>query len=297
MKWFLSLLAFFIVALSTRDSQGGDVTTREARNRFREGVALYDQELYEAASAKFKQAYALRPHPDVLLNIGWSELRAGHRDEARSAFNDYLHESKNVTSEKRLEAQRGLDLANEAHVDPGSSPNGENRPDATRSDVYAEVAPAEHALRADALLGFGSNNLGLNLGARAGKIAFSRVYVGGTFVYCFGHTVSVGTPNGTAAESSYSAFYLGPEGGYELDFDPIKVRPYGGIGMGSFTASASVAGGPSASASHTEIVFWTGATALYDVPRSAFTVGADTRLAFVPGGGAFGAFVTGGMRF
>lgn len=36
---------------------------------------------------------------------------------------------------------------------------------------------------------------------------------------------------------------------------------------------------------------------MYDIPGSTFTTGADTRLAFMLGGGVFGAFLTGGTRF
>ena len=46
-----------------------DPFTDMARQRFAEGVKLYDQKEYEKARAAFMQAYALKKHPAVLLNL------------------------------------------------------------------------------------------------------------------------------------------------------------------------------------------------------------------------------------
>lgn len=301
MGGFLRGILSFSVVLSASNARAAEETTadeatREARDRFREGVSLYDRANYEAATAKFKQAYALKRHPDVLLNVGWSCLRAGHHDEAREAFREYLRSARDASADKRAQAERGLEEISGGRPleTPVPMPAETTR---TAADATTEAVPPQNPLRVDALLGFTSQNLGLSIAARVGKIAFSRLHMGDTFVYHVGHSVSAAAANGIAAESSYSAFVLGPEAGYDLDVQPFVVRPYVGLGLGTFSSIASVTGGPSVSASVTELVFWGGGTATYDLPGTSFTAGVDMRLAFVPTGTAVGAFASGGLRF
>jgi hypothetical protein len=73
-----------------------DVETEEARRRFQEGVRYYDQRQYDKARLSFLQAYALKPHPAVLLNLAQSELRAGHYAEAATNFAKYIRENPNA---------------------------------------------------------------------------------------------------------------------------------------------------------------------------------------------------------
>ena len=63
-----------------------DALTKAARARFQEGVEAFDKGNYEAARASFKQAYALRQHPAVLLNLAQSCLKSGHYLEAAKCF-------------------------------------------------------------------------------------------------------------------------------------------------------------------------------------------------------------------
>lgn len=69
-----------------------DPTTVEARARFHEGVALFDKQSYDAAHAKFTQAYALKPLPDILYNMAWASLKGGHYVEAEKEFTKVLKE-------------------------------------------------------------------------------------------------------------------------------------------------------------------------------------------------------------
>jgi tetratricopeptide (TPR) repeat protein len=73
-----------------------DVETEEARRRFQEGVRYYDQRQYDKARLAFTQAYALKPHPAVLLNLAQSELRAGHYAAAATHFAQYIRENPNA---------------------------------------------------------------------------------------------------------------------------------------------------------------------------------------------------------
>lgn len=274
--------AALAVSFFAREARSDDEATLEARQRFREGVTLYDKGRFEAARVKFKQAYALKKHPDVLLNIGWSALKSGRRGEAHAAFEEYLRSAPDASQDKRAQARQGL----EASGDPPLAKSTEGR-----------VADRQtgRPLRVDALAGFTSNYLGATLGVRVGKRVFPRINLGGTFIYHLGHSTS-SVVGGVTAESSSSAFYLGPEAGYDFDVGPVLVRPSVGLGLGSFTSRASMLGTPAVSTTATELVFWLGGAGLYDIPDTSFMVGADLRLVLVPYGSALAALVTAGIK-
>src|SRR5580692_7246311 len=77
-----------VVAQSAAD----DPTTAMARARFKEGVDFFDKGSFEQARASFLQAYALKKHPAVLLNLAWSCVKSGHALEAERYFKQYLAE-------------------------------------------------------------------------------------------------------------------------------------------------------------------------------------------------------------
>ena len=81
-----------------------------ARQRFKEGVQLYDQRQYEKARAAFLQSYTLKPHPATLLNLAQSELRAGHHADAATHFAQYLREP-TVSDAERQEVEIGFAAA------------------------------------------------------------------------------------------------------------------------------------------------------------------------------------------
>ncbi len=85
-----------------------DATTKAARARFQEGVDFYDKKNYESARAAFLQAYALRKHPAVLLNLAQSCLRSGHAAEAVKYFQQFLRESATITPAQRTDAESGI---------------------------------------------------------------------------------------------------------------------------------------------------------------------------------------------
>jgi hypothetical protein len=87
-----------------------DPTIEMARQRFREGVQFYDQKQYEKARLAFLQAYALKPHPSVLLNLAQSELRADRPDDSANHFAEYLRTSPQGDAE-RQEAESGFAVA------------------------------------------------------------------------------------------------------------------------------------------------------------------------------------------
>ena len=105
------LLAFApaVVAIpATAQSAAEDPTTDMARARFKEGVGFYDKGQFEQARASFLQAYALKKHPAVLLNLAWSSLKSGHTLEAEHYFKQFLTEGKDITDKQRADANDGL---------------------------------------------------------------------------------------------------------------------------------------------------------------------------------------------
>jgi hypothetical protein len=99
------------MAISTPARAADDAMIQMARERFQEGVKYYDEKQYEKARAAFLQAYALKRHPAVLLNLAQSELRSGHEADAAKHFVTYLREHKEASALERQEAEKGLAAA------------------------------------------------------------------------------------------------------------------------------------------------------------------------------------------
>jgi hypothetical protein len=85
-----------------------DPIVKAARARFNEGVAFYDKAQYENARAAFLQAYALRKHPSVLINLAQSSLHSGHTLEAARYFQQYLRESSSLSAAQRADTEKAL---------------------------------------------------------------------------------------------------------------------------------------------------------------------------------------------
>jgi hypothetical protein len=88
-----------------------DVTLSMARERFKEGVSYFDRKDFAKARVAFLQAYALKKHPAVLLNLAQSELRSGHEADAAQHFAQYLREHKDASDSERQSAETGLGAA------------------------------------------------------------------------------------------------------------------------------------------------------------------------------------------
>ncbi len=107
----LAVAGMFATCLSRPASAQDEATTSIARERFKEGVQFFDQKQYEKARAAFLQAYALKRHPAVLLNLAQSELRSGHEADAAKHFAQFLREAKEATEAERQAADSGLSAA------------------------------------------------------------------------------------------------------------------------------------------------------------------------------------------
>ncbi|MGE3669719.1 MAG: tol-pal system YbgF family protein [Polyangiaceae bacterium] len=100
-----------LLVSSSAQAQSADAMTEMARQRFQEGVQYYDAKDYEKARAAFLQAYALKKHPSVLLNLAQSELRSGHEADAAQHFEQFLRENPAVSAAEKSEAQKGFEAA------------------------------------------------------------------------------------------------------------------------------------------------------------------------------------------
>jgi hypothetical protein len=88
-----------------------DGTVEMARQRFREGVNFYDQRQWEKARLAFLQAYALKPHPSILMNLAQSELRGARPADAAGHFTEYLRGNSEASEAEKQEAELGLAAA------------------------------------------------------------------------------------------------------------------------------------------------------------------------------------------
>lgn len=100
-----------VICLSSPARAQDDETVQMARERFQEGVDYYDQRDYEKARLAFLQAYALKAHPAVLLNLAQSELRADRPADAATHFAKYLRENDEASEAERQEAELGFAAA------------------------------------------------------------------------------------------------------------------------------------------------------------------------------------------
>ncbi len=85
-----------------------DKITQQARQKFIEGVAAYDAKNYEEARELFLQAYALKRHPAVLLNLGQSEIRAGYTEDGGNHLQQFLREFAGASAEQKAAAREGI---------------------------------------------------------------------------------------------------------------------------------------------------------------------------------------------
>src|SRR4051794_2680482 len=102
------LVTFLSTGLPHLAAAQDDPVTMQARARFKEGVEFYDKGSYENARLAFLQAYALKKHPAVLLNLAQSSAKAGHPLEAAKYFQQFLKESTTASPQQKADAESGL---------------------------------------------------------------------------------------------------------------------------------------------------------------------------------------------
>lgn len=156
LRRFLSTLLLTGYALNAASALAqDDVATRAARARFNEGVEYFDKGQFENARAAFLQAYALRKHPAVLLNLAQSSLKSGHALEAARYFQQFLREAQGISPAQRDSAQGGLAEARarlghiEVSAPAGSEIHVDNdRTGSTPLPDAVDVEAGSHSVRA-----------------------------------------------------------------------------------------------------------------------------------------------------
>lgn len=89
-------------------AQSSDPVTEVARQRYEDGVKAYDAGRFEDARIAFRQVYTLKQHPAVLLNLGQSELRSNHLEDAGNHLQQFLREHTTATPEQRAAAEKAI---------------------------------------------------------------------------------------------------------------------------------------------------------------------------------------------
>src|SRR5947209_4874369 len=80
----LALVALLAPATAVADARG------EAKRHFRDGMALIAAGQVERGIAELKQAYAIKPHADLLYNIARAYVDLGRIPEALDYFHRYV---------------------------------------------------------------------------------------------------------------------------------------------------------------------------------------------------------------
>ncbi|MBM4375183.1 MAG: hypothetical protein FJ095_08870, partial [Deltaproteobacteria bacterium] len=88
-----------------------DKVTEVARAKFMEGVAAFDAKRYVEARDLFMQAYAMKRHPAVLLNLGLCEVRLGEADQGANHLQQFLREFEQATPQQKQNARDGINEA------------------------------------------------------------------------------------------------------------------------------------------------------------------------------------------
>ncbi len=89
---------------STPKARPKNPKQKEADQRFKRGVALFNEAKYAEALAEFERAYEIAPHPLVLYNIAGCHRQMSHYAEAVNFYRRFLAEGKGVVPAARLTA-------------------------------------------------------------------------------------------------------------------------------------------------------------------------------------------------
>lgn len=102
--WALLVTALVLSVPRALEAQTA-LTPAEASRHFERGYLLAQQGSLEEAISEFKQAYALKPHPSVLYNLGQAYAASGRAVEAVDALGRFLAEAPANDVERRAHAE------------------------------------------------------------------------------------------------------------------------------------------------------------------------------------------------
>lgn len=252
-----ALLGALLLVPSPAHAQD-DVTLTMARERFKEGVGYFDKKDFAKARVAFLQAYALKKHPAVLLNLAQSELRSGHEADAAKHFAQYLRDYKDATDAERQGAETGLTAAKalvaEVAVDV----------DANGAEVYIDGdLEGQAPLPGPVFLAPGSHELNAKKEGKTAKTQVSAVAGQSSSVTLRLAAAGRTAPSGGAAPPSGGEGEAPPPSepapthGREGFFPWLAHKPAGIVGVGLFGVGAIGA-----------IAFGVGSKSAYDAADS-----------------------------
>ncbi len=93
------------------EAEASEATVNEARRRFDQGIALYDDGDYSLALIEFERAYELVPNYRVLYNIGQVSVQLRQYARARQALEQYLSMGADaIEPQRRAEVQADVQM-------------------------------------------------------------------------------------------------------------------------------------------------------------------------------------------
>lgn len=174
--------------------------------------------------------------------------------------------------EGEVDAMETTDVAEDTSADTSAIPAEEG------TDAGGDGASGAKPISVGLLLGFGLdlggtgnlNPFGLGFGVRGGY-NIDNIYLGARFMFFLGDSVDA-----PGAEASFNVMTIGIEGGYDLVFDKLTVRPELGLGLAvaSSESTISIFGMTSTvDGSSTDLYLAPGVSILYDISDSIFIGG------------------------
>lgn len=137
-------------ASSTRDPAAGESQPPSAHVQalLEEALLRYEDEDYEGALVLLRRLYAMDANPGVLYNLAATHAALGHCEEARSAYQLYLEQSRSETG--RRDAQRQLEALGEC---PESTQDSTEEAAASGAALEVQAQPGvgepSHATRVE----------------------------------------------------------------------------------------------------------------------------------------------------
>ncbi|HKU44765.1 MAG TPA: PEGA domain-containing protein [Polyangiales bacterium] len=107
-RWIALAAGVWLCGARVAVAQPSDATTARARELFQRGVDAYDRGVYYEALQAFQEAYQLRPHPSVRVNIANCYDKLDRPAEAIQAFEQFLGSGAGSQQQQR-EVQDALD--------------------------------------------------------------------------------------------------------------------------------------------------------------------------------------------
>jgi tetratricopeptide (TPR) repeat protein len=150
-RWKLSVLLLALWALVPRPAAGAELTGEakaQARVKFGEGNAAYEQGNFREALTAFEAAYQLAPLPGFLFNVAQCHRQLGDFTQAASAYRRYLalseKEPANAAIVKDLIAEMDSNASQQtaSRAGPGK-PMARAKPVAKDRPEAAPAKPAE----------------------------------------------------------------------------------------------------------------------------------------------------------